>query len=69
MRVQVVVVRVPVIPCAGRAYIDGEDVEKGEGPIYVWVKESLMTEDEARTLEADMNGAVHRVVGEFRESA
>ncbi|WP_329545534.1 hypothetical protein OG548_14245 [Streptomyces sp. NBC_01356] len=68
MRVQVVVVRVPVIPHAGRAYIDGEDVEN-EGPLIVWVQESLVTEDEANALEAEMNGVVRRVIGKLREPA
>ncbi|NYV73651.1 hypothetical protein [Streptomyces sp. UH6] len=65
MRVQVV--RVPEIPHAGRAYLDGESGERGA--VVVWVQEDLVTDEEAQRLEHVLSRAAQGVLAQGGQPA
>ncbi|MGW6393050.1 hypothetical protein ACWFR1_21645 [Streptomyces sp. NPDC055103] len=56
-RVRVEVIRTPVIPHGGRAYLDGEVT--GDGLITLWVLSTLVTEQEAAALAEELTGVTH----------
>ncbi|MFC7791293.1 hypothetical protein [Streptomyces cinereoruber] len=55
-RVRIEVARTQEIPHAGRAYLEGDVT--GDEPLTLWVLTSLVTEQEARDLEAELNDAL-----------
>ncbi|MFI0827186.1 hypothetical protein ACH4Q7_22335 [Streptomyces roseolus] len=56
--VRVEVIRTPVIPHGGRAYLDGDVT--GDGLVTLWVLQSLVTEQEAADLAEELTGLTRR---------